>query len=505
MRLIKANLLAISLLFTLIFCPMVLAEDSSVRIIYVNNKPDIEQGNGGGLSELATFLKATRDSTPDTLFLHGGDSLGPSMLSSFDRGSHMVEILNALGTSCMAVAKREFSYFEDELTLRTSEAEFPILSTNIYDPLSNGNLEGINSGYLFEIGGHSIGVTAIVSEDVIANYMPKRITLIDADQAVRKTASDLRSQGAELVILLADYEPSYSGDWLQEAVVDLVFVNANGNQDLFKTVNNRMIAAKGRNNDTALDIQISFSEKDGKLSTTFEGIPVVLAEYEPDKQIQQRIDQYLGVLSTLLKKEIGIFGSQVNTQRNFVRTRESQFGNLVADALRHTYNVDVGFFNGGSIRGNRIYAKGEQITRKTVQQELPYRNTAAILNITGAQILQALENGFSRIEDAKGRFPQVSGIKVEISPALPVGQRVQSVMIGDKPLVKEAHYRLATTTFLAGGGDGYDSFKSAQLLQETVGEQIIADIVSEYISDNKVVSPVIEGRILRVGGLIDKK
>ena len=68
-----------------------------------------------------------------------------------------------------------------------------------------------------------------------------------------------------------------------------MFENVNGDQDLFKTVNNRMIAAKGRNNDTALDIQISFSEKDGKSSTTFEGTPVVLAEYEPDKQIQQKI------------------------------------------------------------------------------------------------------------------------------------------------------------------------------------------------------------------------
>ena len=84
-----------------------------------------------------------------------------------------------------------------------------------------------------------------------------------------------------------------------------------------------------------------------------------------------------------------------------------------------------------------------------------------------------------------------------MSPVAPVGQRVQSVMINNKPLVKDATYRLATTAFLAGGGDGYDSFKSAQRLHETVGEQIIADIVSEYISEKKVVSPNIEGRILQ--------
>lgn len=488
-------------LFLLFFMTPVIATESSIRVIYVSTKPNIEHKEGsGGYAELATLLKSARAKNPETLFLHGGDSLGPSLLSSFDRGAHMMDILNSLETSAMAVGQREFSYYEDELTLRTSEADFPILSANIFDPLNNGNLEGVISGYLFEAGGIKIGITAMVSDEMVTNYLPKRVSVLDADRALRKASSELRSEGADLIILMTDYESVYGESWLEDRVVELVLATSNVDikNKKYKTVGDGMLVTYGWDDGVALDIEISLENNAGKTRSNYKIDSRVLSDYEPDKQVQQQIDQHLGVLSVLLDKELGFFGSEVNTLRHFVRTRESQFGNLIADALKQTSKVDVGFLNGGSIRGDRIYKKGEKITRKTLQQELPFRDSVAILSVTGEQLLQALENGFSAIEEARGRFPQVSGIQIKMSPTAPVGQRVLSVLVNNEPLDKDATYRLATTSFLAAGGDGFTSFKSAKHLQETVGEQIISDIVSAYVLAHKTVSPKIEGRILQV-------
>jgi 5'-nucleotidase/UDP-sugar diphosphatase len=495
------SILIFALFATLVFFPLAQANDNSVRIIYISNKPNIEKTpDEGGFSELATFLKGARESNSGTLFLHGGDSLGPSLLSSFDRGSHMMDVLNALEADAMAVAQREFSYYEDELTLRTSEADFPILSANIFDPLSNDNLEGVISGYIFESNGHAIGVTSIVSEEVIANYLPKRISLLDADQSVRKASAQLRSDGAEQVILLTDHESPLSESWLNDAVVDLLIATSDldTDEDKYQTINDRLLVTKGWNKGEALDIKLDFLDENGKSSARFKAESVDLSKYKPDKLIEEQIAQHLKVLSVLLDKKLGVFGADINTRRHFVRTEESQLGNFIADALKTTFNVDIGFFNGGSIRGDRFYKKGEAITRKTLQQEIPFRDSVAILEVSGAQILTALENGFSQIENVRGRFPQVSGIQVKMSPTEPVGNRVLSVTINGQPLDKAASYRLATTSFLASGGDGYDSFQSAKRLNETVGEQIIADVVSEFILIKKIVSPKIEGRISQV-------
>ena len=136
-----------------------------ISLIFVSGIAEIRPGKNdtrGGLAELSTLLTELRESEANLLFFHGGAALAPSVLSTIDKGAHMIGLLNLLEPDLMAVAKSEFTHKEDELTLRTFEAAFPLVSTNTLDPLTGQGIEGIYPYQLIRRGSYTLGVMALV-------------------------------------------------------------------------------------------------------------------------------------------------------------------------------------------------------------------------------------------------------------------------------------------------------------------------------------------------------
>ena len=152
-----------------------------------------------------------------------------------------------------------------------------------------------------------------------------------------------------------------------------------------------------------------------------------------------------------------------------MRTGETNFGDLLADALRAATGADVALTNGGGIRGDTTYPAGTELTRKDILTELPFGNVTVLAEVTGTDLLAALENGVSQVEDTAGRFPQVSGLGFTYDPAAPAGSRIVEVTVGGAPLDPARTYRLATNDYLLGGGDGYASLNRAQTDHRRLG------------------------------------
>lgn len=122
-------------------------------------------------------------------------------------------------------------------------------------------------------------------------------------------------------------------------------------------------------------------------------------------------------LSAELQLAAGETTVPLEVTRPLMRTRETPAGDQVADALRAWGNADIGLQNGGGVRGERTFGPGV-LSRGDVNEMLPFPNYATLLRVTGAQVLDALENGFSQVEVEAGRFPQVSGIQVSFDPTV---------------------------------------------------------------------------------------
>jgi 2',3'-cyclic-nucleotide 2'-phosphodiesterase (5'-nucleotidase family) len=135
------------------------------------------------------------------------------------------------------------------------------------------------------------------------------------------------------------------------------------------------------------------------------------------------------------------------------------------------------------------------LTRRDILTELPFGNLNILIEVDGATIKAALENGVSQVEKTAGRFPQISGMSFTFDASKPAGSRVSNIMIGAAPLDTAKTYKMATNDYAAGGGDGYKMLRKAKVLVGGLSAKLLANDVMAYIRKQGTVSPKIEGRI----------
>ena len=196
---------------------------------------------------------------------------------------------------------------------------------------------------------------------------------------------------------------------------------------------------------------------------------------------------------------IGQTAVDLDGEHEHVRTMETNLGNLICDAMlwrTASDNTVIAIHNGGGIRASIPVG---DVTMGQVLEVLPFGNIIINFDLTGAEIVEALENGVSKVEEVSGRFPQVGGMRYDFNPSLPAGSRIVMVEVGSPeagytPIDMNATYRVATNNFLYGGGDDYEVFKTkAKNATETV--LLLSDTLADYIKALSPVSPALEERI----------
>ena len=214
----KLTLLCLTGMFcSILFSATAWSNQPVAKLIFASDMPVIGDRNNGNYPQLGTLLADNRNKPLPTFFLFGGGSIGPSPMSMFDRGSHIIDILNSLEPDVMGVNKREFSYFEDELSLRAYEAAFPIIASNLYDPLTEENLDGLSHSAVIEKAGLKIGVISLLDESVITEYLLERVQIKDPQASLLDAAERLRSQQTDLIVLMYSTYFPFVLDYLEKA------------------------------------------------------------------------------------------------------------------------------------------------------------------------------------------------------------------------------------------------------------------------------------------------
>jgi 5'-nucleotidase len=155
--------------------------------------------------------------------------------------------------------------------------------------------------------------------------------------------------------------------------------------------------------------------------------------------------------------------------------------------------------NGGSVRVDKVFSVGGLSKRDTLAI-LPFENPVVKIEVTGAVLRAALENGVSQVveESESGRFPQISGVQFDFDGRKPVGSRVVKVAVNGQPLDEKKKFTLALTTYLSNGGDGYAMFKGAKLLLDPQSAQIDSTVLAQAIAAAGEIAPKLEGRSKRL-------
>jgi 5'-nucleotidase / UDP-sugar diphosphatase len=134
---------------------------------------------------------------------------------------------------------------------------------------------------------------------------------------------------------------------------------------------------------------------------------------------------------------------------------------------------------------------------------MPFGNSLGIMELTGAEIVEALEHSVSAAPTASGAFLQVSGLNFTYDSSKPAGERVVSVEVQNGSdfveLDENASYFVATNTFTAKGGDNYTVFKEAYedgRLSEP--GYIDYEMFKDYLLTLETIEPTVENRIVDV-------
>jgi 2',3'-cyclic-nucleotide 2'-phosphodiesterase (5'-nucleotidase family) len=448
----------------------------------------------GGLVKLATLVEdIVRENPGRVIILNAGDSIhGTSVVNLFE-GKPMVEALEAMGVAAMAMGNHEFNYGPSILLKTAEEADFAFLSANTIQADTGRAL--FPGALILDVGGQRIGVFGLTTPETPTSTHPKNVQGLEFLDPIRVSGwmvPYLRDQEkVDLVIGLTHI--GYEYDRLLAGEVSGIDVIVGGHShtrlDKPEVVADTIIVQTGRHAEFLGHLEVSYGDKGvSKHSGTLIHVGPEVAD---NSKIAEIISKYNKKSEAELSKVIGEAAVYLDEEGGNVRTRETNLGNFVADAMREAIAADIALMNGGGIR---VSINKGPITIGDVFSVLPFDDTVVVLEATGADIRAALENSVKAYPEQAGRFLQVSGMSFEFDPNKAPGERVVSVSISGEPLDETKTYTVATNDFIAAGGNGYDMFLDCKVIFSS-GE-MLRDIVARYIEQLGTVSAEVEGRIV---------
>jgi len=494
MKFFKGLVLATGLAATAI--SPALAEKVNVTFITASDMDTMSGKERGGVARLAAVVKAERAKGGNTVFVYPGDLLSPSILAGFDKGAHMIDLINMAPPDILVPGNHEYDFGPDIFIKRMNEGKFPKLATNT---TRNGKpIEGFETSKLMTFGNIKIGFIGMTTASTPDISSPGDITFSDPVEVAKKTGAELREAGADAIVAIVHTTQRVDFDLLYRAGVDMVLSGHDHNLHVFYDGRRALVESKEEAEYvTMMDVEFDIGERRGKRRVRWwPNFRIIdTATVTPDPEVEKKVAAYEATLSKELDVELGKSDVELDSRKSSVRTGETAIGNLVADAMRKAVDADIAFTNGGGIRGNTVYDAGHVLTRRDVLTELPFGNVTIKIELSGKDVLAALEHGGAGAPEAAGSFLHVSNLAYTIDTSKEPGSRISNVTVGGQPLDPDKSYTVATNDFMGRGGDGYKMLRNGKVLIDADSAKLMANDVMAFVRENGSVTSKIEGRI----------
>lgn len=489
------------------------AELPEANILHTNDVHGriVEEKGVIGDAKLAAVIDEERAKNPSTLVVDAGDAFQGLPISNSSKGEERAKILNEIGYDAMAVGNHEFDFGLDEAKKYKEILNFPLLSSNTY----------INGARLFEastivdkdknVVGDEFVVIGVTTPETATKTHPKNVqgvTFTDPISEVNKVIDEIEARATAegktyknyVVLAHLGVDTTTPVEWRGSTLAEELSKNP-------KLKGKRVTVIDGHSHtvqSTTYGENVTYNQTGSYLNNigkiTYQanqllGNPQqisaastknVVPNAKVAAMVQKIKEQYDAENAKIVRDNSPV---ELNGQRENVRVRETNLGNVVADALYEygqtgfSHKTNLAVTNGGGLR--ETIAKDKPITKGSVIAVLPFGNTISQIKVTGQNIADMFtkslgsilqekdgktvldENGQPLLEPSGG-FLQVSGAKVYYDTSLPAEKRVLYVEIKNpetgqyEPLNLAKDYYLTTNDFLAAGGDGYTMLGGAR-------------------------------------------
>ncbi len=455
----------------------------------------------GGFARLAAVVKAERDraraSGSLVLFAHGGDTLSPSLMSGIDQGSHIIELTNMIKPDIFVPGNHEFDFGKTTFLKRSAEMKFPLFAANMTFP--DGKLvPGFKDRDIVTLGDLRIGLTGAAHDGTPRMANSGDLAFAQTVATMRTQCEALKRDGADLVVVVMHADRTQTLELARTNAADVILTGHT--HDLFIDFDGRTLAVESSYDAhyvTAIDINLEINRQGNRREIAWwpQYRVIDTATVTPDPEVGAVVAGFERLLNTEMDVPLGTTTVELDTRVATMRGTEAAIGNFVADAMRARGHADVAIMNGGGIRAGKIYPAGTPVTRRDVLAELPFGNLLVVLAVKGSDLRAAIENGLSRLPATAGRFPHVSGMRVEYDPQKPVGSRVMSIEVGGAPLDPDRMYKVATNDFMARGGDGYTALTRNAPAVPPDDSPRLSNEVMVYLREQGGVRTTVDGRM----------
>ncbi|MBM7458638.1 bifunctional metallophosphatase/5'-nucleotidase [Rhodococcus coprophilus] len=488
----------------------------------------------GGVAHLAAYVRQLRGQAEHSMLYAVGDTWGSSPLeSAMFHDEPTIELLNNLDVTAAALGNHELDNGYEELQrlrdggchpdegCRYSEtfegARFPLLAANLTRadgapaalPFSVNYADGIPVGV---IGVLPSNTPEFIRSDAIAG-----LNFGDEIEAVDRTADILDSLGVRAIVLLykgdigtgGESNPCNPADGPANVVattvspkVDLI-VTSDGDKHFNCTYPDplgrpRAVvqgASHGRIISVA-DLMIDRETRDVQRDHTVTFTQVITHDIEPDPETQEFVARAVELSDEVAGRRVGSAADDITREPG--PSGESALGNLVADAqlaAARSAGAQVALTNPGGLRSDLMCGENGMVTYGQTYAAQPFGNRLQVLELTGAQLDELLEQQFQTTATGaplEWILAPSYNFRYTLDRIAPRGERIRDITIDGEEIDPDQHYRVVVNDFLAEGGDGFDVFTQARH-RTGAGEEL--DALNAYFATQDPVAPPSTDRI----------
>lgn len=496
--------LSLALVLGMLLVPvqnLVFAEEGEVVKLTIVHTNDIHSRVSGddnaiGFPRLATKIQELKEENPNVLVLDAGDTVHGLPIITVSRGEAMIRLMNEVGYDVMVPGNHDFNYGYDRLIELDEMAEFPIVAANVIKEDGTRDLEEY---IIKEVEGIKIGIFGLATEESKYKSNPKNtegVDIVDPVAKAEEMVEKLKKEEVDMVIALVhigvDDESDPKSTDIVENVEGIDLIVDGHSHTIYeegRLIGDTLLVQTGEylNNIGIVNIEFTEGEVSKKEATLFTREEA--EELKEDEKVKGIIEGLEKENEKILSTVIGSTKVRLDGDREIVRTQESNFGNLMADAMLNITGADVAITNGGGIRAPIEIG---EITKGHVLEAFPFGNYGVMMEIKGIDILNSLEHGVTEYPESAGKFPQVAGMTFKIDPTGEAGNRVKDLQIGGEDVDLNKVYKLATNDFMAVGGDGYEDLANGNIIAEFAA---FDEMLAQYIEELGEIDIAVEGRI----------
>jgi 5'-nucleotidase/UDP-sugar diphosphatase len=514
-------------------------EDKSFKLSLDNEKI---RAKGGSFARLAAKVKQLKEKDPNTLFLHAGDLVQGTLYFNVYKGEAEVNLMNQMDLDAMVVGNHEFDRGPVLLAGMIKQAKFPMMAANV-DDHNDPNLKGLLTPYIIKtFNGEKVGIFGLVTSQVPHISSPgKNLIFSGVVSTAKKMVKTLQSKGVNRIIALTHI--GYDADQALARKVDGIDLIVGGHSHSllgdfkkygFRSDGPYPTVVKSPNGDPVYVVTAwQWASLAGVLTMTFDnkgriakadGDPYMLLDdrfldndkkpfsekqlslvhefIEPNRRLEIMAEdpgvaalaaKYAKGIEPIKKEVIGKVADELIHVREPGESPDAGAAALTANgsllaphvaesmcfkADKVGIQADLSIQNAGGVRTSLHRGK---LTFGQVYEVLPFNNTMVVIELTGQELIAALEHGVSR---GGGAFPYPGRARYSVDMTRSKGSRIQSVEIFKNgkfvSVDPSARYRVLTISYLAGGGDAYRILEETKLYRYDTGF-IDAETFAEYV------------------------